>query len=106
MRHLKGEEDKPLPPSKPRKQYKVSKETGKKSRRSKKEKGREQVCDPPGSLPLRQTPPCMSPPIGVAGAEQGGTDKEIWGLEDMGRGPIRMQHPPPDSPFCRRLRRR
>ncbi|OPJ86910.1 AT-rich interactive domain-containing protein 5A [Patagioenas fasciata monilis] len=43
VRHLKGEEDKPLPPSKPRKQYKVSKETGKKSRRSKKEKGREQA---------------------------------------------------------------
>lgn len=45
MRHLKGEDDKPLPPSKPRKQYKVSKgtETGEKSRRSKKEKGREQV---------------------------------------------------------------
>ncbi|KAK2513081.1 Arid5a, partial [Columba guinea] len=43
VRHLKGEEDKPLPPSKPRKQYKVSKETGKKTRRSKKEKGREQA---------------------------------------------------------------
>ena len=26
MRHLKGEDDKPLPPTKPRKQYKMSKE--------------------------------------------------------------------------------
>lgn len=50
VRHLKGEDDKPLPPSKPRKQYKVSKgaETGEKSRRSKKEKGREQVRSPVG----------------------------------------------------------
>ncbi|KAM6331365.1 AT-rich interactive domain-containing protein 5A [Alca torda] len=45
VRHLKGEDDKPLPPSKPRKQYKVSKgaETGEKSKRGKKEKGREQL---------------------------------------------------------------
>lgn len=27
VRHLKGEDDKPLPPSKPRKQYKMTKET-------------------------------------------------------------------------------
>lgn len=26
MRHLKGEDDKPLPPAKPRKQYKMAKE--------------------------------------------------------------------------------
>ncbi|XP_074930632.1 AT-rich interactive domain-containing protein 5A [Phalacrocorax aristotelis] len=45
VRHLKGEDDKPLPPSKPRKQYKVSKgaETGEKSKRAKKEKGRDQM---------------------------------------------------------------
>ncbi|KAM6294621.1 AT-rich interactive domain-containing protein 5A [Aegotheles albertisi] len=45
VRHLKGEDDKPLPPSKPRKQYKVSKgsEPGERSKRAKKEKGREQV---------------------------------------------------------------
>uniref|UniRef100_A0A6G1RCG0 AT rich interactive domain 5A (MRF1-like) n=1 Tax=Hypotaenidia okinawae TaxID=2861861 RepID=A0A6G1RCG0_9GRUI len=45
VRHLKGEDDKPLPPSKPRKQYKVSKgtETGEKSKRARKEKGREQI---------------------------------------------------------------
>ncbi|XP_042657404.1 AT-rich interactive domain-containing protein 5A isoform X2 [Tyto alba] len=46
VRHLKGEDDKPLPPSKPRKQYKVSKgtETGEKNnKRAKKEKGREQM---------------------------------------------------------------
>ncbi|XP_063031461.1 AT-rich interactive domain-containing protein 5A [Melospiza melodia melodia] len=41
VRHLKGEEDKPLPPSKPRRQYKVSKDD--KSKRARKEKGREQV---------------------------------------------------------------
>ncbi|KAM9368603.1 AT-rich interactive domain-containing protein 5A [Phaethornis superciliosus] len=45
VRHLKGEEDKPLPPSKPRKQYKVSKATqmGEKIKRTKKEKVLEQV---------------------------------------------------------------
>ncbi|XP_027602529.1 AT-rich interactive domain-containing protein 5A isoform X2 [Pipra filicauda] len=41
VRHLKGEEDKPLPPSKPRKQYKGSKDD--KSKRARKEKGREQT---------------------------------------------------------------
>nr|XP_032608356.2 AT-rich interactive domain-containing protein 5A isoform X1 [Taeniopygia guttata]XP_041576469.1 AT-rich interactive domain-containing protein 5A isoform X1 [Taeniopygia guttata]XP_041576470.1 AT-rich interactive domain-containing protein 5A isoform X1 [Taeniopygia guttata]XP_041576471.1 AT-rich interactive domain-containing protein 5A isoform X1 [Taeniopygia guttata] len=41
VRHLKGEEDKPLPPSKPRRQYKVSKDD--KSKRARKEKGREQA---------------------------------------------------------------
>ncbi|XP_064256483.1 AT-rich interactive domain-containing protein 5A [Passer domesticus] len=41
VRHLKGEEDKPLPPSKPRRQYKVSKDD--RSKRARKEKGREQA---------------------------------------------------------------
>ncbi|KAM8990813.1 AT-rich interactive domain-containing protein 5A isoform 2-T2 [Ara ararauna] len=52
VRHLKGEDDKPLPPSKPRKQYKVSKgtETGEKGKRGKKEKGREQM--PPDKAKL------------------------------------------------------
>ncbi|XP_064353921.1 AT-rich interactive domain-containing protein 5A [Dromaius novaehollandiae] len=48
VRHLKGEDDKPLPPAKPRKQYKVSKEpkgpeAAEKSRRARKDKSREQV---------------------------------------------------------------
>uniref|UniRef100_A0A8C3R3U5 AT-rich interaction domain 5A n=1 Tax=Cyanoderma ruficeps TaxID=181631 RepID=A0A8C3R3U5_9PASS len=46
VRHLKGEEDKPLPPSKPRRQYKVSKDD--KSKRARKEKGREQVAPDKG----------------------------------------------------------
>ncbi|XP_063276783.1 AT-rich interactive domain-containing protein 5A [Prinia subflava] len=46
VRHLKGEEDKPLPPSKPRRQYKVSKDD--KSKRGRKEKGREQVAPDKG----------------------------------------------------------
>ncbi|XP_075592910.1 AT-rich interactive domain-containing protein 5A isoform X1 [Balearica regulorum gibbericeps] len=52
VRHLKGEDDKPLPPSKPRKQYKVSKgtETGEKSKRARKEKGRDQM--PPDKVKL------------------------------------------------------
>uniref|UniRef100_A0A8B9LZ98 AT-rich interaction domain 5A n=1 Tax=Accipiter nisus TaxID=211598 RepID=A0A8B9LZ98_9AVES len=60
VRHLKGEDDKPLPPSKPRKQYKVSKgaETGEKSKRAKKEKGREQM------------PPDKGKPEGAAGTEE------------------------------------
>ncbi|KAM7080650.1 AT-rich interactive domain-containing protein 5A [Ciconia maguari] len=59
VRHLKGEDDKPLPPSKPRKQYKVSKgaETGEKSKRAKKEKGREQM------------PPDKAKPEAAAGTE-------------------------------------
>ncbi|NXA56714.1 ARI5A protein, partial [Nothocercus julius] len=46
VRHLKGEEDKPLPPAKPRRQYKGSKgghESAEKTRRSKKEKSQQQV---------------------------------------------------------------
>ncbi|XP_016159036.1 PREDICTED: AT-rich interactive domain-containing protein 5A [Ficedula albicollis] len=46
VRHLKGEEDKPLPPSKPRRQYKVSKDD--KSKRARKEKGREQLAPDKG----------------------------------------------------------
>ncbi|XP_066193201.1 AT-rich interactive domain-containing protein 5A [Sylvia atricapilla] len=46
VRHLKGEEDKPLPPSKPRRQYKVSRDD--KSKRGRKEKGREQVAPDKG----------------------------------------------------------
>ncbi|XP_054031343.1 AT-rich interactive domain-containing protein 5A [Dryobates pubescens] len=44
VRHLKGEEDKPLPPSKPRKQYKASRgsQPGEKGRRARKEKSQEQ----------------------------------------------------------------
>lgn len=58
VRHLKGEDDKPLPPSKPRKQYKVSKgsEMGEKSRRSKKEKGREQVAPEKAKPEVAATP--------------------------------------------------
>nr|XP_025973617.1 LOW QUALITY PROTEIN: AT-rich interactive domain-containing protein 5A [Dromaius novaehollandiae] len=52
VRHLKGEDDKPLPPAKPRKQYKVSKEpkgpeAAEKSRRARKDKSREQAFVPP-----------------------------------------------------------
>ncbi|XP_074838078.1 AT-rich interactive domain-containing protein 5A isoform X2 [Carettochelys insculpta] len=51
VRHLKGEDDKPLPPAKPRKQYKVSKEprgeqgsdAAEKSKKVKKEKSGDQV---------------------------------------------------------------
>uniref|UniRef100_A0A674HX09 ARID domain-containing protein n=1 Tax=Terrapene triunguis TaxID=2587831 RepID=A0A674HX09_9SAUR len=51
VRHLKGEDDKPLPPAKPRKQYKVSREprgeqgddAAEKSKRVKKEKSGDQV---------------------------------------------------------------
>ncbi|XP_068777022.1 AT-rich interactive domain-containing protein 5A [Struthio camelus] len=52
VRHLKGEDDKPLPPAKPRKQYKVSKEpkgpeaAAERSKRAKKDKSRERVGPP------------------------------------------------------------
>lgn len=73
VRHLKGEDDKPLPPSKPRKQYKVSKgaETGEKSRRSKKEKGREQM------------PPEKAKPEAVA--TPGGSKEEPAEAPERGR---------------------
>lgn len=105
VRHLKGEDDKPLPPSKPRKQYKVSKgtETGEKSKRARKEKGREQVCvcpsiclsfpphhqslaavweQPPNPAPAPVSVPRRWEAIGVATEEPGGTR---LGKEESGR---------------------
>ncbi|XP_058715478.1 LOW QUALITY PROTEIN: AT-rich interactive domain-containing protein 5A [Poecile atricapillus] len=68
VRHLKGEEDKPLPPSKPRRQYKVSKDD--RSKRSRKEKGREQLAPEKAqpeaeeaAEPSRGTDGRSSPPI-------------------------------------------
>ncbi|XP_062366598.1 AT-rich interactive domain-containing protein 5A [Cinclus cinclus] len=63
VRHLKGEEDKPLPPSKPRRQYKVSKDD--KSKKARKEKGREQLAPDKGQ-----------PEVGAEDAPErgGGTD--------------------------------
>lgn len=83
VRHLKGEDDKPLPPSKPRKQYKVSKgaETGEKSRRSKKEKGREQVRGPVGlgrSVAAAPSPLETLPPSRARGRSWG------WGRRRAG----------------------
>ncbi|XP_062452999.1 AT-rich interactive domain-containing protein 5A [Rhea pennata] len=76
VRHLKGEDDKPLPPAKPRRQYKVSKEPkghegGEKSRRAKKEKSREQV--PAGTAaPAPDVPERGRPADGAAAAARGG----------------------------------
>uniref|UniRef100_A0A8C8RJE9 AT-rich interaction domain 5A n=1 Tax=Pelusios castaneus TaxID=367368 RepID=A0A8C8RJE9_9SAUR len=64
VRHLKGEDDKPLPPAKPRKQYKVSREprgeqgddAAEKNKRVKKEKSGEQV------LPEKVKPAASSTP--------------------------------------------
>lgn len=59
VRHLKGEDDKPLPPSKPRKQYKMAKEPrgdDGATERAKKPKEERQVAqvsaEHPGSCPL------------------------------------------------------
>ncbi|KAM6040591.1 AT-rich interactive domain-containing protein 5A isoform 1-T2 [Chlamydotis macqueenii] len=72
VRHLKGEDDKPLPPSKPRKQYKVSKgaEAGEKNKRAKKEKGREQI------------PPEKAKAEAAASAEDGGDAPERGGAAE------------------------
>ncbi|XP_062994900.1 AT-rich interactive domain-containing protein 5A [Elgaria multicarinata webbii] len=71
VRHLKGEDDKPLPPIKPRKQYKVSKESkgdqgsgGAEKKRAKKEKLRDQV------LPETLKPDPVSAPKPAGGIEQ------------------------------------
>ncbi|XP_066495532.1 AT-rich interactive domain-containing protein 5A [Tiliqua scincoides] len=71
VRHLKGEDDKPLPPVKPRKQYKVSKEPkgdkgngGAEKKRVKKEKAREQA------LPGKLCPNGVSAPKPISGMEQ------------------------------------
>ena len=53
VRHLKGEDDKPLPPSKPRKQYKMAKEprgddgAPEKPKKAKEEKRLDQVSSEP-----------------------------------------------------------
>ncbi|KAJ6653135.1 hypothetical protein lerEdw1_010097 [Lerista edwardsae] len=71
VRHLKGEDDKPLPPVKPRKQYKVSKEpkadkgdSAAEKKRVKKEKARDQA------VPEKLSPDGVSAPKPSSGAEQ------------------------------------
>lgn len=76
VRHLKGEEDKPLPPSKPRRQYKVSKDD--KSKRARKEKGREQVRGPSrgaGSGPRAPGRPSLRNPLGAGQGGMGSVGK-------------------------------
>lgn len=69
MRHLKGEDDKPLPPSKPRKQYKMAKETrgddgaAERPKKAKEEKREDQVSSEPcwgHQLALGLPVPCPS----------------------------------------------
>ncbi|XP_061449115.1 AT-rich interactive domain-containing protein 5A isoform X2 [Rhineura floridana] len=71
VRHLKGEDDKPLPPTKPQKQYKVSKEpkgakgsSAVEKKRAKKEKLRDLV------LPEKVAPDAASPPKPAGDPEQ------------------------------------
>lgn len=64
VRHLKGEEDKPLPPSKPRKQYKVSKED--RSKRARKEKSREQAAPDSGKPEVAAEDARDAPELGRA----------------------------------------
>ena len=59
VRHLKGEDDKPLPPSKPRKQYKMAKEprgddgATERPKKVKEEKRVDQVSSEPHAMPLK-----------------------------------------------------
>lgn len=70
MRHLKGEDDKPLPASKPRKQYKMAKEprgddrATERPKKAKEEKQVDQVSSEPGGhqLTLGLPVPCFSQP--------------------------------------------
>nr|XP_034973436.1 AT-rich interactive domain-containing protein 5A isoform X2 [Zootoca vivipara] len=80
VRHLKGEDDKPLPPAKPRKQYKVSREPkGAKGngpvekKRAKKEKLRDQI------LPEKPT-------LDAASAAKPASDPEQSPLEEQPEG--------------------
>ncbi|XP_006031256.1 AT-rich interactive domain-containing protein 5A [Alligator sinensis] len=74
VRHLKGEDDKPLPPTKPRKQYKVSKEL-----RTKKEKSRQQI-------PLEKTK------LDAASTPQPG--REVVLEQNQPRDPSEVAQPP------------
>ena len=62
VRHLKGEDDKPLPPSKPRKQYKMAKEprgddgATERPKKVKEEKRVDQVSSEPHPMPLKAPP--------------------------------------------------
>ncbi|XP_054854458.1 AT-rich interactive domain-containing protein 5A [Eublepharis macularius] len=98
VRHLKGEDDKPLPPVKPRKQYKVSKEPkGDKGngtvekKRSKKEKSRDQV------LPEKLKADVVSAPRSTNGVEQKQPAEQPEGFLPLpnGREPSEVQ--PPES---------
>lgn len=75
VRHLKGEDDKPLPPSKPRKQYKMAREprgddrASERPKKAKEEKPVGQVSSKPSrgpQLTLGLPLPCLSqPPLPV-----------------------------------------
>ncbi|XP_026570948.1 AT-rich interactive domain-containing protein 5A [Pseudonaja textilis] len=67
VRHLKGEDDKPLPPVKPRKQYKISKEPKGDRVAEKKRTKKEKVRDP--SLPEKVRPDVASVPKPPNGTE-------------------------------------
>ena len=76
VRHLKGEDDKPLPPSKPRKQYKMAKEprgddgATERPKKVKEERRVDQVSSKPRAIPLKAPlpahcgcrAPCLEPP--------------------------------------------
>ncbi|XP_053124903.1 AT-rich interactive domain-containing protein 5A isoform X2 [Hemicordylus capensis] len=100
VRHLKGEDDKPLPPIKPRKQYKVSKEpkgekagssSGVEKKRVKKEKSRDQV------PPEKPTAEALSVPQAMDSAEQGQPSEQAEGLLPFPSGQEAPASQPPEG---------
>uniref|UniRef100_A0A670IQ06 AT-rich interaction domain 5A n=1 Tax=Podarcis muralis TaxID=64176 RepID=A0A670IQ06_PODMU len=100
VRHLKGEDDKPLPPAKPRKQYKVSREPkGAKGsgpvekKRAKKEKLREQI------LPEKPTPDAASAAKPASDPEQSQLQEQPEGCPSLPNGCEASESQAPDA--CR-----
>ncbi|XP_015276308.1 PREDICTED: AT-rich interactive domain-containing protein 5A isoform X2 [Gekko japonicus] len=101
VRHLKGEEDKPLPPVKPRKQYKVSKEpkadkgnSAVEKKRSKKEKSRDQV------LPEKLKADVVSAPKPTNGVEQNQPAEQTEGFLPLPNVREPPEGQPPEGCHC------
>ncbi|XP_077162087.1 AT-rich interactive domain-containing protein 5A isoform X2 [Paroedura picta] len=101
VRHLKGEDDKPLPPVKPRKQYKISKEpkadkgnSAVEKKRTKKEKSRDQV--PPEKLKAD----VVSVPKSTNGVEQNQPTGQTEGFLPLANGREPLEGQPPEGCHC------
>lgn len=112
VRHLKGEDDKPLPPSKPRKQYKMAKEprgddgAPEKLKKAKEEKRLDQVSSEPASghqwtLGLNPCPHhgCRAP---CPGNPEPALKADLWGAMSGLNSSLHLGHQAlcPDIRLC------